>query len=228
MTTPFEVLFLFGAAPDAEVLRLSTKCPALFDGFAAECSQALLSSYLEDPGQPLTESERDLVARARWGLRLVSQAADRSSQLAHMLELATVLVQRGAYGLALPAAMRLVGAAHLETVLAEPTDAERWAALFVHRHAVTQGERLWLHTHGLEYFGLPDLECVEHLHHAGESDRILRAVLRQLTNGGGSALRLGDVIERVDGGTRFQLVPSVPVEGHLSGAYGIVRIERAA
>jgi hypothetical protein len=162
------------------MLRVQTSRPALFDGIAVACSSDLLSIYLADPGQPLTQAEHDLVAGARHGVRLLSRSGDRSSQLAHMVELAATLFQRGACAVALPAAIRLFGAAYLEQALAEPTGAERWAALFVHHHAVTQGERLWLHTHGMQHFGLPDLECVEHVHRAGEAHRILRAVLRRL------------------------------------------------
>jgi hypothetical protein len=228
VSVTFEAVVVFpDELPAPAMLRVQTSRPALFDGIAVACSSDLLSIYLADPGQPLTQAEHDLVAGARWGVRLVSRSADRSSQLAHMVELAATLFQRGACAVALPAATRLFGAAHLEQALAEPTDAERWAALFVHHHAVMHGERLWLHTHGMQHFGLPDLECVEHVHRAGEAHRILRAVLRRLTSGG-PALRLGDVIERVDGGTRFQLVPSSPVEGHLLGAYDVVRLERAA
>jgi len=228
MSGAFEAIVIFpDTLPDPDMLRVATSRPALFDGIAVACSPDLLSNYLVDPGQPLTEAEHERVAGARWGLRLVSRSAGRSSQLAHLVELAAALLDRGVCAVALPAAMRLFGAAHLEQALAEVTHAERWAALFVHHHAVTQGERLWLHTHRMEHFGLPDLECIEHLHRAGEAHRILCTVVRRLTSGG-PALRLGDVIERVDGGARFQLVPPVPVEGHLVGAHGVVRLERAA
>jgi hypothetical protein len=228
MSVTFEAIVIFpDALPAPAMLRVSTSRPAQFDGIAVACSPDLLSSYLADPGQPLTAAEYERVAGARCALRLVSRSVDRPSQLAHLVELATALLHRGACAVALPAAMRLFGAAQLEQALAEATDAERWAALFVHHHAVTQGERVWLHTHGMQHFGLPDLECVEHLHRAGEADRMLCAVVRRLTSGG-PALRLGDVIERVDGGARFQLMPSVPVEGHLVGAHDVVRLERAA
>src|SRR4051812_29355277 len=126
MSGPFEAIVIFPEAlPAPAMLRVPTSRPALFDGRAVPCSPALLSSYLADPGQPLTQAEHDLVAGAHWALRLVSRSTDRSAQLAHIVELATALLHRSACAMALPAAMRLFGAAHLEQALTESTDAAR-------------------------------------------------------------------------------------------------------
>jgi len=136
MSVTFEAIVVFpDALPAPAMLRVPTSRPAQFDGVAVACSPDLLSSYLADPGQPVTEAEYERVAGARWGLRLVSRSVDRPSQLAHLVELAKTLLHRGACAVAVPAAMRLFGAAHLEQALAEATDAERWASLFVHHHA---------------------------------------------------------------------------------------------
>ena len=143
-----------------------------------------------------------------------------------MIQLIRELVGRGACAVVLPAAMRLLGVTHLRTALDQPGDAERWMAMFVHEHAVVDGDRLWLHSHGMEQLDLPDVECLEHARRAGVARRIVSAVQRRLV-AGGAALHFGDVVDVAGDGVPFEITASIPVDGHRFGAYGAVRLVRA-
>jgi hypothetical protein len=226
MTNMFEAIVIFpGAIPPATTLTEAASRPAMFDATAVRCAPEMIERYLDDPSQPLGEDERSDLAGVHVGLRLIGHATDPHQQLQHFMKLVAALFETGARGVVLPAALRIVGASQHARSLLEPTEVERRLALLVHHHTVVDGERVWLHTHGMQHFGLPDIECVEPLHLAGEANRVIRAVLHRLVVG--PPLGLGDVIEH-DGASRFRLVPASPVEGHAFGVRDAVRLHRVA
>lgn len=210
--------------PPPTTIGAASDRSAMFDATAVICSPEMFAIYLDDPSQPLDEAERHELAGVHPGLRLLGHADDPWRQLPHLVAQTSGLIDHGACAVVLPAALRVFGAAQFERALLEPTDIEQWLALFVHHHAVDQGARVWLHTHGMQHFGLPDVECVELLHLVGDANRAIRAVLRRLVTG--PPLHIGDVIEHDAAVARFRIVPSIPVVGHGVGVHDVVRLER--
>lgn len=222
-----EAIVIFrGDLPPSATIGATSDRPAMFDATAVSCSPEMFASYLDDPSQPLDEAERHELADEHVGIRLLGHTDDPWRQLPRLVEQTSALIEHGACAVVLPAALRVFGAAQLGRALLEPTDVERWLALFVHHHAVDQGERVWLHTHGMQHFGLPDVECVELLQLAGNANRAIRAVLRRLV--AGPPLHIGDVIEHDTATARFRIVPSIPVLGHGFGVHDVVRLDRVA
>jgi hypothetical protein len=222
-----EAIIVFeGSLPPVEALRVPNGRPGLFDARAVHLPPEMLASYIDDPGQPLVETERNQLARAHVGLKLVSRTAETRTQVARLIELTSTMFAHGACAVVLPAALRIFGETQLARAFIEPTEIESSLALLVHHHVVARGELAWLHTHGMQHFGLPDVECVEPLHFAGQVSRTIRAVLHRLVVG--PPLRFGDVVEHDTDAAMYRLVSSPPVEGHEFGGYGVARLHRVA
>lgn len=121
-------------------------------------------------------------------------------------------------------AVRYVPRAELDRVGAEH-DPLAPAALFllftnVMREMVEDG-RCWLHTHGLEQFGLPELHILAGENIADDEDLLVNTVLYCLTNG--PVLQAGQLAGLADGATfRIEHLPN-GTRGH-DGLYGMLEL----
>lgn len=92
-------------------------------------------------------------------------------------------------------------------------------------HVVRNGE-LWVHTHGMEQFGVPDIECF--FTDEGRSkyylDLVGDAAIYTAMNG--PVLKVGDTAEIAGDGIVYRIGASREDLEHPFGAFGAIRIER--
>jgi hypothetical protein len=223
---PLDVIGLFAAAPGelpaapAGLLPCAVEpCPALPD---------ILDVHLRDPEQPLGLGERGPLALARCGLRLRWDAdVPPGERLPSAVERMAALLDGGALGVYLPAACKVIGAAELAARLATLDRDETWWDLFVQSYAVLADVGVWLHTHGLEHFGYPDLECWTPADAIAPAEHLLATAVEHLMRHGGTALWPGQIVEAVAGHevwTRFSVREAPAVAGHAYGAYGALEL----
>lgn len=219
---PLRIVALFeDAAPDL---------PSGSDGVAFEISRIppiVLERHLSDGGQPLTPDERLRALRSRAALRLVCDAdVPPGDRLPTAVEQIDRLLAAGVSAVILPAAYKVLGPSALDAFLSMLDGPAGWLAMFVHHFVEVRPGVIWHHTHGMEHFGYPDLEC-----RSGRPqptiEAVVRAGLQHLMQHGGEALRAGDrvVAERADGSrlASFDICSPVAVN-HEFGAYGVLQL----
>jgi hypothetical protein len=98
--------------------------------------------------------------------------------------------------------------------------------LFANVHNVDMGDSVWMHTHGMEQFGLPDLEVWfsdkgnHEYYYALVSDVVLYMVET------GNVLRVGDTAELMGDGIIYDIAEAEPEEWHAYGAFGAIQLKR--
>lgn len=104
-------------------------------------------------------------------------------------------------------------------------DASSMFNLLGNVHAV-RNEAFWLHTHGMEQFGLPDLEV--HFDDGNQRGYFMRllgnAAVYMIHQG--RVLKVGDTSEMAGDGIGYRIVPVKPNPGHQFGRLGAVAISR--
>ena len=128
-----------------------------------------LARQAGDPTQTLTEPERQHVLESRSILHLSASipAATEAGlsvreRAAGLVRVIAGLLARGAVAVWLPAAQKMVGpsawAAAREAAAGDI--AAVVAVQLLQRHVVIEADSTtWIHTHGMEQMGLPDVEC---------------------------------------------------------------------
>ncbi len=211
MRPPLDLIALFAEDVPARKDLTAGSMP-LFAAQVVKAPFPQLAGPLEDLNQPLEPVERLHAARARAGLHLRC-AADLhpARRLPSCLERIELLADLGAVAFVLPAAHKIFGPSAFAAVAERGGGA--WTTLFLHRHLIEEGERVWLHTHGMEHFGLPDLELRGAL---SERD----AALRLLDGAIGHLLRHGEVQD----GAPFEARPAPAAGDHEYGAWGALAL----
>jgi hypothetical protein len=183
---PLDLIVLF-----PEALPPREKIPALglplFQAFAVEDRLPLVGVALHDLTQPLEPVERLYAARARAALHLRCEAdVPPVRRLPGAVARARLFFELGAVAVVLPAAHKVVGPrAFARTVAASRDDEPAWTTLFVHHHEIPDGDLVWIHTHGLEHFGLPDVETyVPPDQRAAGRERLERGIRHLMADGG--------------------------------------------
>jgi uncharacterized protein YjbI with pentapeptide repeats len=177
----------------------------------------------------LTADERVAAAQARAALRLrVVDDAPLSMRLSACVDGILKCSDFGAVAIVLPAARKVVGPSAL-SALAPALSAEQGRVkLFVQFHIVQDDDHTWSHTHGMAYYGLPDLECRTEPADQALATRLLEAGMAFLLEQGPDALRVGSLVEATepDGRflARFEVHPSSAVAGHDYDAWGALAL----
>jgi hypothetical protein len=145
------------------------------------------------------------------------------------VRLMLALLDLGGIGVALPAAMQVVGRRQVLTLGPQLQTPLGLSALFLHRHMVQNGPIIWYHCHGMEQFGLPDLESRGPLVEVETARQLVeQGVLYLLANG--TALHPGLTLEAFDGDSAgmIRVAQARAVSGHSYGAYGALELTLTA
>jgi hypothetical protein len=226
MRPPLEIVGLFAGAPGAlveappEVLRCEVEI--------VEDLRAVLDGHVGDVDQAMGLGARGALALARRGLRLRwEDDLPPGERLPSAVDRMVALCDAGALGIYLPAACKVVAAGELDAMLGHLDRNETWWDLFVHRFAVIAESGIWMHTHGMEHFGYPDLECWASDEMVLHAERILAAGVEHLMRHGGDALWPGQIVEAVTADqawARFSVRDAPAVEAHGYGPYGALEL----
>jgi hypothetical protein len=170
-TVRLEVAALWPGEPPApgELADLGGGASIRFEARLAAPIPDWLARQAGDPAQTLTEAERQHVLESRSILHL-SAAIPAATEVglsvgeraAGLVRLIAGLLARGAVAVWLPAAQKMVGpsawAAAREAAAGDI--AAVVASQLLQRHVVIEADSTtWIHTHGMEQIGLPDVEC---------------------------------------------------------------------
>ncbi len=188
-----------------------------------------LTAQISEAGHPMSAWERAAANGARAALQLRCDAdVPPASRLPGCVELMRRCCDAGAVAVALPAACKIVGASELAALGSRLDTVDGWLDLFVHLFVVRDDEFAWSHTHGMEHFGLPDLECRTLVAEVGRAERLLEAGVRHLLDGTDGPFEPGDLVEATeqDGRpiARAWVYPPRDVEDHGYGAYGALQL----
>lgn len=156
---PLDLIVLFDEAlPPRE--RIPALGLPLFEGRVVDAQAPLVRLALADFAQPLEPVERLYAARARAALRLRCEAdVPPVRRLPGAVARMRLFFELGAVAIVLPAAHKIVGPrAFARALPGSREDEPAWTTLFVHHHEIPDEDEIWIHTHGLEHFGLPDIE----------------------------------------------------------------------
>jgi hypothetical protein len=187
-----------------------------------------LDHYLAGPRKPSGSNEHVAIARAQSALLLHSISEDTTpeARIRALARILIALIELGGLAAILPAAQKVVErqqilrlAPHLETP-------EGRSALFLHRHLVQEEATVWwYHSHGMEQFGLPDLEFRSAPEEVEQARRLVEGELLYLL-AGGREMCPGVIIEAVEGeqDATFEVVTAQAREGHAYGAYGALEL----
>jgi len=96
--------------------------------------------------------------------------------------------------------------------------------LFVHTHSVEDNGGIWLHTHGLEQFGAPDLQTrfSDTNRHEYYWELLSDASIYMIENG--PVLKPGDTAELKGDGVIYKIASAKPDPDHPFGAFGSLEI----
>ena len=191
-----------------------------------------LEGHLGEPGQPMTPEERKAARGARGGLHVrCDEGDDPATRLRNGAKVMQRCFDAGAVAIVLPAAYKIVGPGELRTLapaLAGRDAREAYLRLFTHTFVLHDEERAWMHTHGLEHFGLPDFECRTPVKDVRIADRLILAAIHFLFDHGDTALNEGDVVEAEEEDGKFiglaHVVASRELEGHGYGCWGALQL----
>lgn len=125
----------------------------------------------------------------------------------------------GAISAWLPAASKWLDASDMAALAAMPAESAYETMLTM--HAVAVGDELWLHTHGMQQFELPDLECRVAPPVSELASRLVDNVARYLI-GGGRTVVPGALLEGPDpqGPVRFAVDVAAVPDDHPFGRLG--------
>jgi hypothetical protein len=188
-----------------------------------------LLGHLAEPGQPLNAEERAVAALSRGVLHIRCEAdLPPAERLPGCVEVIWRCWALGALAFVLPAAHKIIGPSALGAVAPQLDNVTGWLKLFLQFYVVRDDEHAWSHTHGMEHFGLPDVECRTVLAEVPMAERLLRASIHHLMDVGGDALELGDLVEATESDdqpiARAWVYPPRPVVAHEYGVYGALQL----
>jgi hypothetical protein len=198
------------------------------DAYVVPAADVHVEAALSRPGQLLTEKERRACEAARDAL--VLRSAVEASPRIKLAAAATAidrLVGLGATAVLLPAARRIVGReALLASLLPALAQGDGWLRLFVQQYAISDGCWVWCHTHGLEHFGLPDLEVRVAVADLPTAERLIQAAIDHLLARG--ELPQGARIDAVEsdslGAVPFVVYPARVLSDHSYGPLGALQL----
>jgi len=197
---------------------------------AVTAAEVALARYLARPAQPLTASERAAAEAAQGALWWRCDApADARLRLRAGARWIARMQQIGAVAILLPAARKILGPTALTPALpALHVDPDAWLTLFVQQYALFDEGSAWCHTHGMEHFGLPDLECRTAAGDLPRAERLIQAAIDHLLASGAGGLAVGQVVDAVEsdgsGSIRFRVAPATEVPGHEYGPCGTLQL----
>jgi hypothetical protein len=219
---------VFFAGPPPPIRALPVGSPPRFSAYLLTVPFKALERSLADPGQPLMLDERVAAAAAVSAFHLrCALDVPPGERLPALLGRLDVLFAAGGVAAALPAAQRVFGPSLLAAARAEPDDVGRWLDVFVHRHAVRVGNHVWLHTHGMEYFALPDFECTVACELVAAQEIVDSTVERAVLDGAFAPVREGDFTEVAgcaDPAARVTVRRARNRPGHTWGFYGALEL----
>ena len=202
---------------------------ASFDARRLDPPFAPFIGHLADSCQPLTAGERRAAETAQEALALRCVA---DMPAAERLDAAVELMYRccanGAVAIVLPAAQKIIGPSAMAALAPQLDGVVGWLKLFLQLCTVHDEQYAWSHTHGMEHFGLPDLECRTTLAQATLGEELIRTCIHHLMEHGGDSLNIGDFFELEDSNihefSRFWVYPARDVVDHDYGAYGALQL----
>lgn len=212
MTLPaleFLALFAGDVPPRSDLAPRETP---RFEARRIEGPFPALGAPLEDANQPLTPVERLSAIRARAALHLrCATGAHPAERLPACLDRMVRLAELGAVAVVLPAAHKIIGPDAITAAVHRAGAA--WMTVFIHHHSIPEGDRVWYHTHGMEHFGLPDLECRAPLAASARAAALVSIGIRHL-------LRHGEVQDDAP----FVSGPAAVTSEHRYGAWGALEL----
>lgn len=141
--------------------------------------------------------------------------------------LLTVAELQGALGYINVSAMLYRPRSHIESFFKHPElESTDLYMLFVHTHCVEDNGTIWLHTHGLEQFSVPDLQTrfADARQHEYYWQLISDASVYMIENG--PVLKPGDTAELKGDGVIYEIRSAKPEPDHPFGTSGCLEIVR--
>jgi hypothetical protein len=225
---PLDIVTLFNGEIPAR-LSLNVEGAPTFHTHRLDPPYAPLDGHLADRCQPVTQEERRAAENACAALLLRCEADDPpATRLPGGVELMRRCCANGAVAIVLPAAQKIIGPSALAALAPELDSVVGWLKLFLQLCTVHDERYAWSHTHGMEHFGLPDLECRTALAEASLGEGLILECVHHLMEYGGDALNIGDFFEVEASGSRplsrFWVYPPRGVVDHDYGAYGALQL----
>ncbi|WP_437331741.1 hypothetical protein [Sorangium sp. So ce394] len=219
MTFPLEAVVLFPRTPPpAPELREELSCAMDSSGRERGESIEVWTLPVEPPWRPAPEepgaSALLLHCRASWEPPPWARPAVYRRALG-------ILAEAGALAVWLPAAMKWLRAPPLRGLGVELVSRDVMRDTLLTRHVVIAGDEIWIHTHGMAHFALPDLECRVSRSEGDDGERLVDGAIDYLLDGG-DALSVGTVSEVYEGvdAIRFGVAEAESRADHAYGVFG--------
>jgi hypothetical protein len=132
-----------------------------------------------------------------------------------------------ALGIANYSAEMYTPAKNLEYVLnSSHLDASLLFHLLVNPHNVHDEGRYWMHTHGMDQFGLPDIQLFfGDLENAARYDELRRSVAVYMIENG-PILMVGDTFDMDGNGSIYEITRAEEERAHAFGDFGVLELAR--